>query len=343
MKISVTLTPEIGLEKALKKASVNDPATVTSLAIVGTITDHIHRNTDDLQYIRENMRETLLELDLSETLFEDNYIYSYALFNCSGLKTVTIPDSVIEIYKSAFEGCTGLTSLTIPRSVIGIEKDAFKRCKAIITVHPDNPVYTVRNRKIEFKKVKTTGQIGNIEWTLSNRVLTIKTNGAISDFDDYSKSWDADESHSTWFPYRKLINKIVFKRDTPKVMRQNPYSVTFKNWTVPNYSGSSIGVYSIIDRAFQGYISTDLWSLYSWFSVQIPRMIRNFKRDSICHPASMTSEEWDAILDRLAFCISEMAKPGGGCEFDEKMRTYREEMINEGFELLCKNFRNLWW
>ena len=57
----------------------------------------------------------------------------------------------------------------------------------------------------------------------------------------------------------------------------------------------------------------------------------------------MTSEEWNAILDRMAFCISEMVNPHGGEELDDNMRTYREEMKNEGFELLCKYFRNLWW
>jgi len=282
MKISVNLTPKTCLGKALKKAGIDDPATVTSLAIAGTITKDVFRNTDDLHYIRKNMRETLQELDLSEALFEDNYIYSNALLNCSDLKSVTIPNSIIGICESAFEGCTGLTSLTIPRSVTGIEKDAFKRCNAIITVHPDNPVYTVRNGKVVFKKVKTAGQIGKLEWTLSNRVLTIKTNGKISDFDDYSVGSNANESHSTWFPYRKLINKIAFKRlDIPIVTCQNPYSVTFENWTVPSCHDDAIGIYSIIQRAFQGYTSTDLWSFYSWFSVQIPRMLRDFKRDSI--------------------------------------------------------------
>eukprot|EP00729_Bicosta_minor_P008035 gene8035-14852_t len=35
---------------------------------------------------------------------------------CSGLTSVTIPDSVNSIGNSAFSGCSGLTSVTIPDS-----------------------------------------------------------------------------------------------------------------------------------------------------------------------------------------------------------------------------------
>ena len=35
-----------------------------------------------------------------------------AFENCSGLTSITIPDSVTEIGGSAFDGCSGLTSIT---------------------------------------------------------------------------------------------------------------------------------------------------------------------------------------------------------------------------------------
>ncbi|MBP3689373.1 MAG: leucine-rich repeat domain-containing protein [Bacteroidaceae bacterium] len=44
----------------------------------------------------------------------------YAFKNCSGLKSVTIPESVTSIDFGTFEGCSGLTSVTIPNSVTSI-------------------------------------------------------------------------------------------------------------------------------------------------------------------------------------------------------------------------------
>ena len=44
---------------------------------------------------------------------------------CTGLTSVTIPNSVTSIEWSAFSGCTGLTSITIPKSVTSIGSEAF--------------------------------------------------------------------------------------------------------------------------------------------------------------------------------------------------------------------------
>jgi len=58
----------------------------------------------------------------------------------------------------------------------------------------------------------------------------------------------------------------------------------------------------------------------------------------------MTSEEWNAILDRMAFCISEMVNPNSApIDYYDKAGKYREKMKKEGFALLIKYFRNLWW
>ena len=51
-----------------------------------------------------------------------------AFYHCSGLTSVTIPNSVKSIEYAAFEYCTGLTSVTIPNSVTSIGKGAFFHC-----------------------------------------------------------------------------------------------------------------------------------------------------------------------------------------------------------------------
>ena len=58
-----------------------------------------------------------------------------AFSNCSGLTSVTIPNSVTSIENYAFSGCYGLTSVTIPNSVTSIGSDAFYNCYCLKEVH----------------------------------------------------------------------------------------------------------------------------------------------------------------------------------------------------------------
>ena len=61
-------------------------------------------------------------------------IGSSAFSSCSGLTSVTIPDSVTSIGKGAFSGCSGMTSATIPDSVTSIGKGAFSGCSGIVGI-----------------------------------------------------------------------------------------------------------------------------------------------------------------------------------------------------------------
>ena len=63
--------------------------------------------------------------------------------NCSGLTSVSIPNSVTSIGSCAFDGCSGLTSVTIPNSVSSIENATFQDCSSLNFVKIGNSVTSI--------------------------------------------------------------------------------------------------------------------------------------------------------------------------------------------------------
>ena len=68
-----------------------------------------------------------------------------AFYNCSGLTTVTIPDSVTSIGDYAFYNCSGLTSVKIPNSVTSIGNYAFEYCSGLTAVTIGNGVTSIES------------------------------------------------------------------------------------------------------------------------------------------------------------------------------------------------------
>ena len=70
-------------------------------------------------------------------------IAGYAFSNCTGLTSVTIPNSVTSIGMNAFYGCSGLTSATIGNSVTSIGSYAFSNCIGLTSVTIPNSVTSI--------------------------------------------------------------------------------------------------------------------------------------------------------------------------------------------------------
>ena len=66
-----------------------------------------------------------------------------AFEGCSGLTSVTIPNSVTSIGGLAFYGCSRLTSVTIPNSVTSIGECAFRGCLSLASVTIGNSVTSI--------------------------------------------------------------------------------------------------------------------------------------------------------------------------------------------------------
>jgi hypothetical protein len=70
-------------------------------------------------------------------------IGSMAFRDCTGLRNVTIPSSVTYIGEYAFYQCTGLKSVTLPSSITSIGGGAFNGCKGLTSVTIPNSVTSI--------------------------------------------------------------------------------------------------------------------------------------------------------------------------------------------------------
>ncbi|MBQ2367837.1 MAG: leucine-rich repeat domain-containing protein, partial [Bacteroidaceae bacterium] len=70
-------------------------------------------------------------------------IGNHAFINCSSLTNVTIPNCVTNIGYASFAYCSGLTSVEIPNSVTSIGEYAFYNCSSITSVELSNSVTNI--------------------------------------------------------------------------------------------------------------------------------------------------------------------------------------------------------
>ena len=89
---------------------------------------------------------------IPESVTYNGTIYSvtsigYGAFGgCTGLTSITIPNSITSIGEKAFYGCAGLTSITIPNSVTSIGNYAFYDCYGLTNIEIPNSVTNIGER-----------------------------------------------------------------------------------------------------------------------------------------------------------------------------------------------------
>lgn len=93
-----------------------------------------------------------------------------------------------------------------------------------------------------------------------------------------------------------------------------------------------------VQIAQRGFDDTDWWTLYLTIAqFTLPRL-KAFKVGQVSYPASLTVEEWEAIVDKMIYSFEFVC--------DEKrwmLETPTESIvIQEGFELFGKWFTHLW-
>ena len=94
--------------------------------------------TAEVTYREQYPYSGVIVIPSSITVNESDYdvtgIGYHAFYECSGLTSVTIPNSVTSIGGSAFCGCSGLTSIAIPNSVTSIRYGTFLHCSGLTSM-----------------------------------------------------------------------------------------------------------------------------------------------------------------------------------------------------------------
>ncbi|MDR2498017.1 MAG: leucine-rich repeat domain-containing protein, partial [Tannerellaceae bacterium] len=127
--------------------------------------------------------------------------------DCTGLLTITLPNSVTSIENSAFYGCIRLQSITIPNSVISIGSSAFNECTLLQSVILPSSVTSIgdwafsecKNLRSVTVQRATPPNIGNAAFTfvpLSSATLTVPIG-----------SRDAYASSPTWRDFGTIIEQ----------------------------------------------------------------------------------------------------------------------------------------
>ena len=81
-------------------------------------------------------------------------IAASAFSDCSGLSSITIPNSVTCIGNSAFKGCLGLSTITIPNSVTSIGSSAFSGCSALTSISIPESVTSIGGAAFDGAKLR---------------------------------------------------------------------------------------------------------------------------------------------------------------------------------------------
>ena len=82
-------------------------------------------------------------VEYNGTTYRVTSIGDGAFYACSGLTSVTIPNSVTSIGDGAFYACSGLTSVSIPNSVTSIGEEAFSGCSGLTSITIPNSVTSI--------------------------------------------------------------------------------------------------------------------------------------------------------------------------------------------------------
>lgn len=146
---TVTRIGRLAFSDCSSLATIKIPDSVTYIGTVAFLgTPWWDNQPDGLLYIGKvayKYKGTMPE-NTSITIKDGTVCIGASAFaNCSGMISITLPNSLQEFNGSAFEKCTGLTSVTIPNSVTKLSDSLFNMCSGLTSVTIPDSVTEIGN------------------------------------------------------------------------------------------------------------------------------------------------------------------------------------------------------
>lgn len=117
---------------------------------------------------------------------------------------------------------------------------------------------------------------------------------------------------------------------------------TFKEWKIDRKMAKQ--------RAKKGYCDLDVWNINTFIEEKLVAMLKEFIKGNNGYPPELTPDEWDNILNRMIFLLTEMneetcSKKTTGKDIKEYIEVcdYRNNCKDEFYELIKKWHWALWW
>lgn len=108
-----------------------------------------------------------------------------------------------------------------------------------------------------------------------------------------------------------------------------------------------------LQRFKKGYCDEDVWNINAFIENKLLALFKEYKkRERFGHPCGTTPEEWEKVIDRIIFLLTEMDEDTCSIQVDInskdfrnvflKQSEYRNKCKDELYDLLKQWHWNLW-
>ena len=184
---------------------ISDSVTYVGSSVFAACSRLSYNEDDWARYLgnEKNKYVVLIEVkskDITDYAINENckVICSSAFSGCSGLTSITIPDSVTSIGDSAFYGCSGLTNIIIPDSVTTIGYSAFCGCSGLTSITIPDSVTSIGDSAFYGCSGLTSITLGNgvtkigRYFAIGSKLSEIRYNGTIEQWESLVKTLDSE-------------------------------------------------------------------------------------------------------------------------------------------------------
>lgn len=193
----------------------------------------------DGEYIPRYLRHSVLKVIVDEDV---DYIDEDAFWKCSLLSSITIPNTVTEIYGGAFAWCYSLSSVILPKNITFIDNNTFYKCTSLTSVTIPNSVTEIGYNAFEGCSSLSSLVIPNSVKVINDNAfincnkLTIYTNNKyVEEYCNNNNIPVKPVNKNESVRKERRVMKLCIKEDAFAKARMCGYAVSYRDMTKGYY------------------------------------------------------------------------------------------------------------